>query len=211
MKLSVLDLNGAHKGEVAVGEEHLIKDGRGTQALHDYVVAYQRNQRQGTRSTKTRAEVAGSGKKPWRQKGTGRARAGSVRSPIWRKGGVVFGPRPRDFSRKLPRQVRTLAFRKALSERIADNDVVVVDDLALPSHKTKDFLGVLGKLKIDGGRTLVVQDEIDKNLMLASRNLPTVEVTTADALNAYQLLSFHKIVFTRKAFAAAAERLRKQP
>ena len=97
MKLSVIDLTGAQKGEVAIGDEHLIQNGRGTQALQDYVVAYQANQRQGTRSTKTKGEVTGSGKKPWRQKGTGRARAGMVRSPLWRKGGVVFGPRPHDY------------------------------------------------------------------------------------------------------------------
>jgi len=211
MKLSVLDLNGAPTGEVALDDEHLIQDGRGTQALQEYVVTFQRNQRQGTRSAKTRAEVAGSGKKPWRQKGTGRARVGSVRSPIWRKGGVVFGPRPRDFSRRLPRQISSLAFRKAFSERIADNNVVVVDGLESLSHKTKDFLAVLGKWKIDGGRTLIVQDEVNRNLMLASRNVPTVEVITVDALNAYELLAFQRIVFTRKAFAAAVERLRKQP
>ncbi len=111
MKLSVIDLTGAPKGEVAIGDEHIISNGRGTQALQDYVVAYQANQRQGTRSTKTKGEVAGSGKKPWRQKGTGRARAGMVRSPLWRKGGVVFGPRPHDYSRELPQKVKSLALR----------------------------------------------------------------------------------------------------
>src|ERR1041385_510808 len=150
MKVSVIDLSGTQTGEVAIGDDHIVKNGRYTQILQDYVVAYQANQRQGTRSTKTKSEVAGSGKKPWKQKGTGRARAGMVRSPIWRKGGVVFGPRPHDFSRELPQKIKRLAFRKALSERLAANDVVVVDDIALSSPKTKEFLGVLGKLKLTG-------------------------------------------------------------
>ena len=209
MKISVLDLKGAQTGEVAIGDEHVIQNGRGTQALQDYIVAYRCNQRQGTRSTKTKGEVAGSGKKPWKQKGTGRARAGMVRSPIWRKGGVVFGPRPRDFSRNLPQQIKNLAFRKAFSERLAANDILVVDDFALTSPRTRDFLGVLKQLKLSGSKMLIVQDQIQKNLMLASRNVPRVDVTTADTLNAYQLLSFDKIVFTRKAFSASADRLRK--
>jgi large subunit ribosomal protein L4 len=209
MKLLVLDISGTQKGEVALGDEHLIKDGRGTQALQDYVVAYRANQRQGTRSTKTKGEVAGTGKKPWKQKGTGRARAGMVRSPIWRKGGIVFGPRPHDFSRNLPPKIKSLAFRKAFSERVAANDVVVIDDFELSAPKTKEFLGALLKLKLDDTKTLIVQDGINKNLMLASRNVPGVDVTTADTLNAYQLLCFDKIVFTKKAFATTSERLRK--
>jgi large subunit ribosomal protein L4 len=208
MKVSVIDLSGAQAGEVAIGDEHIIANGRGTQALQDYVVAYQANQRQGTRSTKTKSEVAGTGKKPWKQKGTGRARAGMFRSPIWRKGGVVFGPRPHDYSRDLPQNVKNLAFRKAFSERLNGNDIVVVDDLAPASPKTKEFIGTLDKLKLSESKTLIVQDGINKNLMLASRNVPRVDVTTADTLNAFQLLCFEKIVFTRKAFAKAAARLR---
>lgn len=210
MKISVIDLNGAQKGEVAIGDDHLITNGRGTQALQDYVVAYQANQHQGTRSTKTKAEVVGSGKKPWRQKGTGRARAGMVRSPLWRKGGVVFGPRPRDFSIRLPHKVKSLAFRKAFSERLKDHAIVVVDELAPASPKTKEFVGTLARLKLDEGTTLVVQDGIHKNLMLAARNVPDVDVTTADTLNAYQLLGFDKILFTKKALDKVAARLRSE-
>jgi large subunit ribosomal protein L4 len=208
MKVSVLNSSGAQAGEVAIGDEHVIANGRGTQALQDYVVAYQANQRQGTRSTKTKSEVAGTGKKPWKQKGTGRARAGMVRSPIWRKGGVVFGPRPHDYSRELPQKVKNLAFRKALSERLKENDIVVVDDLAPASPKTKEFISTLDRLKLTGTKTLIVQDGINKNLMLASRNIPRVDVTTADTLNAYQLLCFEKILFTKKAFEKVAARLR---
>src|SRR5689334_18335001 len=210
MKLSVIDSSGAQKGEVAIGDEFIIANGRGTQALQDYIVTYQGNQRQGTRSTKTKGEVTGSGKKPWKQKGTGRARAGMVRSPIWRKGGIVFGPRPHDFSRDLPPQIKTLAFRKAFSERLAANDMIVVEDLAPASPKTKEMVGTLAKLKLDPDKsTLIVQDEINKNLMLSARNVARVEVATAATLNAYQLLCFDKIVFTKKAFATVADRLRK--
>src|SRR5438552_13832251 len=133
----------------------LIEDGKGTQAVHDTVVAYQANQRMGTACTKTMGEVAGSGKKPWRQKGTGRARAGSFASPLWRGGGVVFGPKPRDFSKKVSRKTRQLALRKALSERLRAGDVILIDDLKLESPKTKEFIGVLSDLKCEGS-TLIV-------------------------------------------------------
>lgn len=192
-----------------MGDEYIIKNGKYTQVLQDYIVAYQANHRQGTRSTKTKGEVRGSGKKPWRQKGTGRARAGMVRSPIWRKGGVVFGPRPHDFSRALPQRIKNLAFRKAFSERLVANDILVIDDFALPSAKTREFVGTLDRLKLGVRRTLIVQEEMNQNLMLASRNVPSVDVTTADTLNAYDLLSFDKIVFIRKAFERTVNRLKK--
>src|SRR5215475_15172393 len=136
MKLAIKDLNGDQQGELEV-KFPLVEGGRGTQAVHDVVVAYGANQRMGTACTKTMGEVAGTGRKPWRQKGTGRARAGSFQSPLWRGGGVVFGPKPRDFSKKVSRQTKQLALRKALSERLRAGDVVVLDDLKLGSAKTK--------------------------------------------------------------------------
>src|SRR6266513_3541432 len=136
MKLTVKDINGRGQGELEV-KFPLIADGKGTQAVHEAVVAYLANQRMGTACTKTMGEVAGSGKKPWRQKGTGRARAGSFASPLWRGGGVVFGPKPRDFGKKVSRSTRKLALRKAMSERLRAGDVVVVDELKLTSGKTK--------------------------------------------------------------------------
>jgi large subunit ribosomal protein L4 len=154
MKLTIKDIKGSAQGELEV-KFPLIEDGRGTQAVHDTVVAHMAAQRMGTASTKTMGEVAGSGKKPWRQKGTGRARAGSFASPLWRGGGVVFGPKPRDYSKKVSRKTRQLALRKALSERLHAGDVVVVDDLNLPSAKTKDFLGFLSALEVNG-TTLIV-------------------------------------------------------
>src|SRR5512147_191241 len=142
MKLTIKDTKGKDQGELEV-KIPLIEGGKGTQAVHDVVVAYQAAQRMGTASTKTMGEVAGTGKKPWRQKGTGRARAGSFASPLWRGGGVVFGPKPRDFAKKVSRSTKQLALRKALTERLRAGDVLVVDDLKLTSAKTKDFVGLL--------------------------------------------------------------------
>src|SRR5579859_5575735 len=149
MKLAIKDTNGNSAGELEV-QFPLVEDGRGTQAVHDVVVAYQAAQRMGTACTKTMGEVAGSGKKPWRQKGTGRARAGSFASPLWRGGGVVFGPKPRDFGKKVSRKTRQLALRKALSERLRAGDVLLVDNLSLATPKTKDFLSVLKALELKG-------------------------------------------------------------
>src|ERR1017187_4664186 len=138
MKLTIKDIKGKNQGELEV-KFQLVEDGRGTQAVHDTVVAYQAAQRMGTACTKNVGDVAGSNKKPWRQKGTGRARAGSFASPLWRGGGVVFGPKPRDFTKKVSRNTRQLALRKALGERLRAGDVVVVDDLKLDSPKTKNI------------------------------------------------------------------------
>src|SRR6478736_8919515 len=142
MKLSVKNSQGKAAGELEVKFE-LIENGRGTQAVHDTVTAYRAAQRSGTASTKTAGEVTGTNKKPWKQKGTGRARAGSFQSPLWVGGGVVFGPRPRDYSKKVNTRTKQLALRKALSERLKAGDVLVVSDLKLSSPKTKDFVGVL--------------------------------------------------------------------
>src|SRR6266536_4297909 len=137
MKLAVKDLKGQSQGELEV-KFALIEDGKGTQAVHDTVVAYLANQRRGTACTKNVGEVAGTNKKPWRQKGTGRARAGSFQSPLWRGGGVVFGPKPRDFAKKVNARTKQLALRKALGERLKAGDVMVVEEIKLDSPKTKD-------------------------------------------------------------------------
>jgi large subunit ribosomal protein L4 len=205
MKLTVKNINGKDSGELQV-KFPLVEGGKGTQAVHDVVVAYQANQRMGTASTKTMGDVAGSGKKPWRQKGTGRARAGSFASPLWRGGGVVFGPKPRDFGRNVPRKTKQLALRKALTERLNAGDVVVVDDFKLSSPKTKGFIDVLKKLDVNG-TALVVAPAIEQNLRLATRNLEKVEVTTADDLNTYQVLRSDKLLFSRPAFEKLEERL----
>ena len=208
MKLTVKDIKGNSQGELEV-QFPLIENGKGTQAVHDVVVAYRAAQRSGTACTKTVGEVAGTNRKPWRQKGTGRARAGSFRSPLWRGGGVVFGPRPRDFSKKVSRSTRQLALRKALTERLKAGDVLVVDELNLSSPKTKEFIGLLSALQING-TALVVSAAADKNLTLASRNVPNIELTTSDTLNTYQVLRSDKLLFTRSAFEKIDARLNKE-
>jgi len=205
MKLTVKDSKGNDQGELEV-KFALIEDGKGTQAVHDTVVAHRANQRMGTACTKNVGEVAGSNKKPWRQKGTGRARAGSFASPLWRGGGVVFGPKPRDFGKKVNARTRQLALRKALSERLKAGDVLVLDDLKLDSPKTKEFVGVISALQLKGS-TLIVAPGSDKNLLLASRNVPQVALTTSDALNTYDVLRPDKLVFTRTAFEKVEARL----
>lgn len=207
MKLSVINMSGQAKGEVEFADKLLIKDGKGTQAVHDTVTAYMANQRLGTASTKQISEVRGSGKKPWKQKGTGRARAGSFASPLWRGGGVVFGPKPRDYSIRVPKKVKALAFRKALSERLLAGDIVVVDELKLATHKTKDFAAIVAKLSATQAPILVVTDQVDQNLKLASRNVPNVQVEPADSVNVYELLRFEKIVATKAALEKLVARL----
>src|SRR3954466_1468580 len=163
MKIAVKDIKGKSQGEFEV-RFPLVEGGKGTQAVHDTVVAYQAGQRSGTACTKNVGEVSGSNKKPWRQKGTGRARAGSNQSPLWVGGGVVFGPRPRDFAKKVSKTTRQLALRKALTERLNAGDVVVVDEIKLGGPKTKDFLNVLGALEVDDKTALVVTNGGDNNL-----------------------------------------------
>ena len=208
MKIPVKDTEGNSQGELEV-KFSLVEGGKGTQAVHDVVVAYNAAQRMGTAHTKTMGEVAGSGKKPWRQKGTGRARAGSFASPLWRGGGVVFGPKPRDFSKKVGRKTRQLALRKALSERLRAGDVLLVNDLKLDSPRTKEFVGVLSALELKG-TALIVAQAADKNLSLASRNIPNVSVTTSESLNTYDVLRPDKLVFTRSAFEQVEARLAKE-
>jgi len=205
MKVAVKDLNGKQTGEQEVRFE-VINDNSGSQTVHDVVVAYLSNQRMGTACTKTMGEVNGTGKKPWRQKGTGRARAGSFQSPLWRGGGVVFGPKPRDFSVKINTKTKLLALRKVLSDRIKANEVVIVEDLAISSPKTKDFVAILQTLDLNC-TLLIVTEAANKNLMLASRNVQGVELTTAKDLNTYQALKYDKLLFTKKAFESVEERL----
>ncbi len=207
MKIAIKDIKGKSQGELEVGFE-IVENGKGTQAVHDAVVAYQAAQRMGTACTKNVGDVNGTNKKPWRQKGTGRARAGSFASPLWRGGGVVFGPKPRDFSKKVNSKTKQLALRKALSERLKAGDVVVIDDIKLTSTKTKDFVGVLTALELNG-TTLFISQETDKNLSMAARNIPFVSLTTSESLNTYDVLRPDKLVFTKSAFEKVGARLSK--
>jgi large subunit ribosomal protein L4 len=209
MKISIKNTAGKDSGELEV-KFAVVEDGKGTQAVHDAVTAYRAAQRSGTASTKNAGEVAGTNKKPWRQKGTGRARAGSFQSPIWVGGGVTFGPRPRDFSKTISKKTRALALRKALSERLKLNDVIIVDDLKLSSAKTKDFVKVINALELKGTTLIVSCGEENKNLTLAARNIENVALTTSDSLNTYDVLRPDKLVFTKTAFEQVEARLTKE-
>jgi len=209
MKISIKDITGKDRGELEV-KFTMIENGKGSQAVHDAVVAYRAAQRSGTACTKTAGEVTGTNKKPWRQKGTGRARAGSFQSPLWVGGGVVFGPKPRDFSKKISKKTRALALRKALSARLQAGDVVVVDDLKLASAKTKDFANVISALDLKGTTLVVSNGEENPNLTRASRNISFVELTTSDTLNTYDVLRPDKLLFTRSAFEKVEARLTKE-
>ena len=183
----------------------LVEGGRGTQAVHDVVVAMRAARRSGSANSKTKAEVALSGAKPWRQKGTGRARAGYKSSPIWRGGGVVFGPKPRDYSKKVSKTVRRLAFQKALTERINAGDVLTIDTFAVTELKTKAFLTLLRE-QTDAKKVLLISDSFDENTYKAARNVKPVLLTTASDVNTEQLLAFNKILVTSGALAQLAAR-----
>jgi large subunit ribosomal protein L4 len=208
MNIKITDLSGNVVAERGVAFEP-ITNAKGTQAVFDTVLAHRAARRSGTACTKTMGEVAGTGKKPWRQKGTGRARAGSFASPLWRGGGVVFGPKPRDYSFKVNQKTRKLALRKAVSARLGAGDVVVLDQLTLGSPKTKEFIKVLAGLDLVGREVLFVATA-DQNLRLASRNVPHVELTSGEDLNTYQVLRPAKLVFTREAFEKVEARLAKK-
>ncbi|HEX9046473.1 MAG TPA: 50S ribosomal protein L4 [Verrucomicrobiae bacterium] len=208
MKISIKNSAGQDQGEIEVNFP-LVENGKGTQAVHDAVTAYRAAQRSGTACTKNVGEVTGTNKKPWRQKGTGRARAGSFQSPLWVGGGVVFGPKPRDFSKKVSKKTKSLALRKALSERLKAGDVIVVDDLQLAGPKTKEFVQVIKALEVSG-TALVVSNGDNKNLELASRNVENVTLATSDSLNTYDVLRPDKLVFTKSAFEKVEARLTKE-
>jgi large subunit ribosomal protein L4 len=184
----------------------VIENGRGTQAVHDAVVAMRANRRSGSANTKTKAEVAYSGKKPWRQKGTGRARAGYASSPVWSGGGVVFGPKPRDYTKKVPKSVKRLAFLKALSARIIAGDILVTDEIKVANPKTKEFVSLL-KTHTDAEKILVISTQFDEATYKAARNVRPVRLNTASEVNTEQLLAFQKIIVTNDALAKLAERL----
>ena len=209
MELKVQALSGEEAGTYSVGF-NVIEDEKGEQAVHDTVVAYMAAQRSGTAKTKDRGEVSGTGKKPWRQKGTGRARTGSLRTNIFSGGGVVHGPVPRDFSKKVNSKTRTLALRKALSERLKDGEVTVVADLNLETKKTKALCAQLDAIDTEAKTLLIVDADASKNenLCLASRNIPLVELVEASSLNTYQVLRSDRIIITQAGLDTVAGRLK---
>lgn len=199
MAANTLSIEAAKKANL-----NLVEAEKGSQALHETVVAYRANRRAGTASTKSRGEVRGSGKKLWRQKGTGNARMGSRRSPIWSGGGIAWGPKPRDYSKKIPKSVKQLALRTALTARINDGDVLSVDSFAVSDGKTKSFLGALKKVT-DAKKVLVV-GKFDDLTFRAGRNVQSVQLVSADDLNAEHLLNYPKVVLTGDAIETLARR-----
>ena len=203
MSATILTVEAAKAANIEV-----ITNGKYTQAVHDTVVAYRANRRSGTASVKTKATVSGSGAKPWNQKGTGRARAGYKSSPIWSGGGVVFGPHPRSYAKKVSKQTRRIALRKALSARILDGDVLVVPTFSVATPKTKEFIKLIEGISPEA-KTLIISKDFDENTRLAARNVQPAALASASDVNSEHLLLFKKIVITSEALAHLAERINK--
>ncbi|MGN1365741.1 50S ribosomal protein L4 [Victivallis vadensis] len=180
---------------------------KGEQAVHDTVVAYLAGQRAGTACTKTRGEVSGGGAKPFRQKGMGRARAGSSRSPVWVGGGTIFGPRPRSFAKKVNKKVLQLALKRALSERIVEGDLVLLDKFELADHKTRNAFAILKNLNVANETVMISLPELDAASVCATGNIPNVVLRKTDTVNVYELLRFKKLLFTKDALDAFIQRL----
>ncbi|NPV71774.1 MAG: 50S ribosomal protein L4 [Firmicutes bacterium] len=197
-KVDVVNVTGAKVGEMDLNDsvfgveenEHL---------MHMAVRMHLDNSRVGTADTKTRAEVDGGGRKPWRQKGTGRARQGTIRSPLWRKGGVVFGPHPRDFGFEMPRKQRRLALKSALSSKLRSGEIIVLDELRLSEPRTREMVKVLSNLNVGGRTALVVTAAPDESVSRSSRNIAGVTTSTAQNLNVYDVLAHEKVVLTKDA------------
>ncbi len=204
-KIQVIDQSGKRVSEMNAPKEvfsYPVKE----HLLYEAVVSFRANQRQGTASTKTRADVKGGGRKPWRQKGTGRARAGSIRSPIWRKGGVTFGPKPRSYYYSLPKKAKRNALKSVLSMKLAEKQLLILKTLELKEPKTKDGAKLLEALKLDSA--LIVDDQQNKNLFLSLRNIPKIKAVDTNLVNVYDVLNHKWLVFTQKAFESLMEKLK---
>jgi large subunit ribosomal protein L4 len=214
MKVAIKDASGADQGELKA-KFTPVDDDKGRQAVHEAVVAYNAAQRSGNACTKTVADVAGTGAKPWRQKGTGRARVGYRRNPIWRGGGVAHGPKPRVYIKKLNKKVRDLAVRKAFTERVKDGQVVILDGLSLDKPATAQLAKTLNALGIDTKKpasaryksAVLVTGEADNNVALSARNIERVRSTTSDSLTTYEILWPDVLVFTRDGYEKFEQRL----
>ncbi|QHI68254.1 50S ribosomal protein L4 [Tichowtungia aerotolerans] len=202
--LALKDCKGKTLGEVALSDSFAVSD-KGSQAVFQSVINYQAHQHQGSANTQGKGAVAGSGKKPWKQKGMGRARAGYRQSPVWRGGAVAWGPHPHKVRKKMPRKVARLAFARAFGERAADGGVTVLDDLKLETPKTKEITSLLKSLEVQG-KALLVISEFDENICLAARNRQDVEVVCAETLNTWQVVRYPQILITK----AAMEKLEKR-
>jgi large subunit ribosomal protein L4 len=200
MSANVLTIEAAKQASIPV-----IEDDKGAAAVHEVIVALRANRRSGTAHAKSRSEVVGSSAKPWRQKGTGRARAGTRKSPIWVGGGVAHGPKQRDYSKQINRQVRRLAFRRALSERIKDGDVLTIDSFEVPDGRTQSFITAL-RAVTESPRVLIIGGRFEDKTFLAARNVQDSLLISAHEVNVEQLLYFDRLVVTREALDVLAQR-----
>lgn len=194
--MNVYDMKGAQVGEITLNDDVFAIE-YNESLIHQAVVTYLANQRQGTKGSLTRSEVSGGGIKPWRQKGTGRARQGSIRSPQWTHGGVVFAPKARDYSKKMNVVAKRTALLSALSKKVADDEFVVVDEFAVAAPKTKEVVAFQNALKLTDKKVLVVMDKFDENAILAARNIPEVTTVSMDELNTYDVVVNSVIVMTK--------------
>lgn len=196
-EIEIKDKSNSVIGKMSLSEKFSGKTAEGL--LHESVVNYLANQRQGTHATKTKGLVSGGGKKPWKQKHTGRARAGSSRSPIWRGGGTIFGPQPRDYSYSMPKQARRAALWDAIAKKIEAGDAAVLDGLKVEAPKTKEMEAILKGLGLGGRSVLIVIGDNDKNIVLSARNIPAVDVKVAADINTYDVLAHKSVLFTKDA------------
>ncbi len=203
LKTNVYDMNGKQVGEVELSEA-IFGIEPNESVVHDVVKNHLANCRQGTQSALTRAEVSGGGKKPWRQKGTGHARQGSTRAPQWTHGGIVFAPKPRDYSYTLNKKVRRLALKSVLSAKAQTENLVVIDEIKMDEIKTKKFAGFLSAVNADG-KALVVTAEVNENVVLSARNIPGVKTTFANLINVYDVLNAKKLVVDKAALEKIQE------
>ncbi|HCX61126.1 MAG TPA: 50S ribosomal protein L4 [Clostridiales bacterium] len=196
-KVALYDIKGSQVGEIELNDSVFGVEVN-THVMYEAVKNYLANQRQGTQSAKTRADVRGGGRKPWRQKGTGRARQGSIRSPQWKGGGVVFAPKPRDYSYSIPKKVKRLALKSALSSKVQDQEIIVIDSLALEQAKTKEMVKVLQNLKANK-KTLIVIPERDETVVRAAANIPGVKTAYVNTINVYDILNCDSFLITKEA------------
>ncbi|MBE6984833.1 MAG: 50S ribosomal protein L4 [Ruminococcaceae bacterium] len=203
MKTNVYDMNGKQVGEVELSEA-VFGIEPNESVVHDVVKNHLANCRQGTQSALTRAEVSGGGKKPWRQKGTGHARQGSTRAPQWTHGGVVFAPKPRDYSYTLNKKVRRLALKSVLSAKAQSENIIVIDEIKMDAIKTKKFAGFLSAINADC-KALVVTAEVNENVVLSARNIPGVKTAFANVINVYDILNAKKLIVDKAALEKIQE------
>jgi large subunit ribosomal protein L4 len=205
-QLKVYNIKGKKIDSVKLDEEIFGKKVN-KKVLHQVVNMYLSNKRIGAASTKTRAEVRGGGRKPWRQKGTGRARAGSIRSPLFRGGGVIFGPKPKDYSYRVPQKIIRKALASAILSKAQEDNCIVVNEIKIDRPNTKEFSRILEALKLDNDKVLVVVDDYNKNIKLSSRNMEKVMTRSAKQFNAYEILTHDKLIMTKKSLEVASKRV----